>query len=73
MTDKDILMEMHGDIKALKTDMEHTKNGVSTIFDLMNEGKCPTGRANKAIICWMWAVILGGGGGILALIIRLHL
>ena len=34
---------------------------------------CPIGKTNRALITWLWAFVVGGGAGLLALVIRLHL
>ena len=48
------------------------KVDIATIKAKM-DAPCATGRSNRTLIYWLWAFVLGGGGSILALIIRLHI
>jgi len=73
MTEKDILRDMHGDIKAMAVDVKNHGKQLDTVFELMNGGGCATGRANAVAIKWLYAV----GGivttGIMGVIAFFHL
>ena len=66
MTDKDILMEVHGDVKTLMADSVHLKKGQETIFDILNgEGGVAT-QKNGRDINWIWIIMSGSIVGVVA-------
>jgi len=51
-----ILLDMAGDVKATRVEVKSHGRQLETIFKLMNEGGCTTGKSNAVAIKWMWAI-----------------
>jgi len=56
MKEHELLRDMHGLIQRLDERSEtHTKQ-LGTIFSMLNNGGCGTGKQNAICIRWVWTV-----------------